>query len=166
MHDEIVKNRHDVAEFTTAVEIMKSNMNFPNIKPPKNIGAILDIVSDTDAIRKLSGEQVAEYSVVLSAYSLYLGMEENRYTTFLNWCEGNMAFIVGKFVQDVDGYGFNEKNAYIRANEEHAVELNAKKLMAETKLTTIKFLSGKMDILAKQLQSLAYEKGRRKSNES
>lgn len=100
-----------------------------------------------------------EYAVLLGNYSLYLTMQENRYTAFVGWCESNLKIIVGKNIQNVEGY-FNEKDTFIRATETHAVELSDMKLIAQAKLDSIKWIAQKIQHMSSIIERLSNEKSK------
>ena len=158
-------NRYDDEEMGLDIESMRSDIKYPNIKPPNNINKILEEVSNLEILRKLDPMSVMEYASIVAYYSLYLSGEINKLEAYAKWCESNIKFIIGKRCQDINGY-FTEKESYIRAHDELASSLDEKRIKAQTKFETLKFMNQKMQFLSETLQSLAKEKSyTRKINE-
>lgn len=142
------------------IQLFKTDINFPHIDPPKNITEIITKVSNYNIIQHMTSAELQEYAVILTCYSLYLSIQENSVEAQTNWAENNIKFIVGKNLESVNGYGFLEKDSYIRANEPLAVELHDKKLEFQAKKESIKFIAMKIYNLAEHLRSLGIEKAK------
>lgn len=151
-------NRLDMEDMGDRIQSFKTDIRFPLIDPPDNITEIITKVSNGTTLKALSGIELQEYAIILSSYALYLSMQENQIEAKFNWAENNIKFIVGKNLQEVEGYGFNEKDSYIRANEPTAVTLHDKKLEFQAKKESIKFIAMKIHNLADHLRSLGLEK--------
>jgi hypothetical protein len=160
MFDEKLKNRYDAEEMATKIEAMKSEIGFPELATSPNINQVINNLSNLDYLNKLGPMQIAEISTTISVYALYLNSEENRYKAYINWCESNLKHLVGTLLGEVSGYGFEEKNSTIRSNEKLACELTEKKLIAETKLQSIKDTSLKLEFVCNCLRNLYFEKNR------
>lgn len=156
---EPIKERTKPDEIAERLEVMKSEIFFPDLKPAKNISDIINILSNIESLRKLAPQDLAEYSVVLACYSMFLTTQENRISSYINWCESNLKYIVGKNLSQLTGY-FEEKNLTIRSSEEHCVQLDKIKLEAQVKLDSIKFTSQRIEFLVQTLKSLMWEKKR------
>lgn len=151
-------NRLDIDSMGDKVGAFKNDLGFPLIDPPQNITEIITKISNGSILKTMSGLELQEYSVILSSYALYLSIQENQLDAKIHWAESNIKFIVGKNVQAVNGYGFNEKDAFIRATEVNAVELHDIKLEMQTQKEAIKFTSMRIHNLAEHLRSLGIEK--------
>lgn len=158
---EKLQNRFDLGEMGEKVEVMKSEIGFPEIKASPNIVQIINNLSDLTFIQKLHPTTISEYSVLLSSYSLYLTTQENKYKAYVQWCEANLEHLVGTLLGEAPGYGFEEKNLVIRANHEKCKELNDQKLIAVTKLEVIRNTSIKLEFIANTLKNLYFEKRKR-----
>lgn len=155
---EELKNRFDSSEMKEKLELFKAETFLPQLSPNKDIPEIIQKLLILANIKNLDPVTIAEYSVILETYSLYLIMEENRCNSYLNWCESNLKHIVGKKCQEVPPAYFSEKDIYIRANDDNAVFLEEQKLIAQTKLDTIKGVSSKLKFIGDNLRGLAYAK--------
>lgn len=155
-------NRLNMDEMGDKIQSFKTDINFPTIDPPNNITDIITKVSSGALIRNLSSMELMEYATILSSYSLYLSIQENRLDSLCGWCDSNIKFIVGKTVKDVEAYSFAEKDAYIRAHETNAVELHDQLLEHKAKKESIKFIAHKMHNLAEHLRGMASEKSKEK----
>lgn len=153
-------NRLNLDEAKQNIEIFKSEIYFPSIKVNASIHDLIKDCESVNTLRGLSSEELLNMAVVLANYSLFLLTEENRLKSFRNWCESNIKYIVGQNLQNAPGYGFTEKDIYIRANDTIAQELDSQKLLIEAKLDIIHFLSQKIQNLSEILKNLAYEKNR------
>lgn len=166
MDDFIVpKNRLDPKEAAIALQNYKTEIGFPLIDPINNMTEVLTKLNDKGFLRSLSPSEVLEYSLLLGNYSLYLTIQENRMTAFINWCENNLKIVVGKNLNEVSGY-FNEKDCYIRANEKSAIELTDLKTVAQVKLDSIKWISPKIQYMSDVLSRLSNEKSKEKYSRS
>lgn len=151
-------NRFDADKVAEQLEGFKADIYWSNLTPPANIQNILRDVTDQSRLRAFDSETISEYAVLLGAYSAYLTGQENRLTSYVNWCETNIKYIVGKQLADAPGYGFSEKDCYIRANDANAAGLEVKKMQTQAKLDAIKYLSQKMAFLSESLKNLGFEK--------
>lgn len=161
MIHEKLHNRFDLGEMGEKVEVMKSEIGFPEIRASPNIVQIINNLSNIDFIQKLHPTTISEYSVLLASYSLYLTTQENKYKAYVNWCEANLEHLVGTLLPDAIGYGFDEKNLVIRANHDKCRELNDQKLIAMTKLEVIRNTSIKLEFVCNTLKNLYFEKRKR-----
>lgn len=151
-------NRFDPDDVKSQIEMMKAELFFPSLEPPQNIQVIMKQLSDLTVLKSLSPMDLSEYSVLLDHYGLFLTTQENRLKSYLNWCESNIKYIVGKNIDKSYGYGFNEKDAFIRSNDMTAHDLEFKKLGVQAKLDTIQFMSLKISRLSDTVHNLAVEK--------
>lgn len=161
---EKVQNRFSADEHILMLETMKAEINFPQLRVPPNINTILNQSSDFALLKTLSPEDLSEYAVLLASYSLYLSIEENRYKSYIDWCENNIRTIIGQEMMNIPpeiGTYFNNIDYYIRGNHSLAKELDVKKSLAQLKYTTIHKLNDRMNILIKALESLSYTKGKK-----
>lgn len=164
MFEPPVANRFESDEVTERLESAKAEMFFPNIQPPKDIEDIINNMTRQGNIRAMGPQEVTEYAVVLSSYSLYLSIQENRYTSFINWCESNIKYIVGREINNIDislrGY-FPTMDAWIRSNNPTAMELDNRKCTAQVKLDSIKFIAQRIQFLTDTLKNLSFQKNRK-----
>ena len=157
MIDNPIKERIKSEEIAERLEIMKSDIFFPDLKPNKNINEIINQISNIESLRKLAPRDIAEYSTILATYSLFLITQENRIQSYINWCESNLKYLVGKNLPQLTGY-FEEKNLIIRSSEEHCINLDKIKLECQVKLDSIKMVSQKIEFLVQTLRNLMWEK--------
>lgn len=153
-------NRLIPDETKVEVEKMKAGIAFPNLKAYSDISDLINALGTPHVLQKLSPLDLAERAVTLSVYSLALTAEESRIRSYVNWCEANLKYIVGKKLDAAPGYGFNEKDAYIRANEEMAQTIDENRLMAQAKLDQLSFIAQKIHYIADAIKNLAYEKNK------
>jgi hypothetical protein len=149
-----------VSETVQEIELFKAEIHFPQIKPISNIQEIFNKVSDLTFIKSLSSYELMEYNLQLNYYALYLLTQENRLKSYINWCESNIKYLVGKNLDQVTGYGFSEKETKIRSVEENAVALDIEILKSKAKLDTIYFMSQKIQSLSDCLKNLSFEKSK------
>jgi len=160
MIEEGLKNRFDIKEMGSHIELMKSEMGFPEVRAPENINTLVNNLSNLEYLTKLSPLMISEYSVLLSTYSMYLAAQENKLNAYHDWCEANIKHLVGQLLEEAPGYGFQEKDLSIRSNHPTAAELCEKQLIAKTKLLVIKGISLKLEFICGTLKNLYYEKAR------
>lgn len=149
-----VTDRYSSKEMGDLIRSYKIEIGFPAIDTPKGVTEILAKVSNYSTLKVLTSVELIEYATVLQCYAFYLTCEEGRHKAYLNWLENNIAHIVGKNLNEVQGY-WNEKNSYIRATEPLAAELGKYSLTAQAKLDSIAWSSQKIGAVAKQLETLA-----------
>lgn len=154
---EPIQNRLKPLEIRERLEIFKAEIRFPSIKPPDKISDILNKLIDISTLKVLTAEQLSEHMVLLAGYNLYLCEQENRLIATINWCESNIKYIIGKNVDQIEGF-FTEKELKIRANEQNAQELEKIKLEMQVKLDSIKNLGFKIDFVTNNLKNLYYER--------
>ncbi len=163
MTETIVKNRFSPDEYTERLESMKAEIFFPNFRPPENIETIINELSNQAALRKLAPQDLSEYAIMLASYATYLSSQENRLTAFINWCEGNIKFVIGKRLDDVPewlGNYYPTLDTYIRSHEENAISLENRKSVAQVKLDSIKFIAQRLQYLSETIKTLIFEKGK------
>lgn len=148
------------AELAEVVTLFKAEIRYPDIKPSADVQRFLEQSSDLNFLKGLNSLELTEYAVVLANYSIFITTQENRLKTYINYLESQIKTIVGKNVSNAAGYGFAEKDCYIRANETHAIALEEMKIKEEVKLGHLYFLSQKLQFLAECLKNYAYEKSR------
>lgn len=159
---EILVNTMDPRSMAEDLNSFRNSIKFQtsNLRPPEDIIDTINNLMSRTKIRALTIPDINELMIVLSAYSLYLSTEENRLKAYVLFCEKNIQFIVGQNVRNVEAYGFAEKDSIIRANEPKAYELEKNKLVADTKLTSISFISQKISFLSETLKNLSNERMR------
>ena len=155
-----VANRFVADEFAERIETFKAEIFFPDFTPPDNIKDIIQNISKADVLKTLGPSDLNEYAVLLSSYSLFLTQEENRLNAYINWCESNIKFIVGKEVENAFGSFYQERDLWVRAHDANAINLGTAKLSAEVKLNSIKFIAQKVQYLSERLEGLSYAKSR------
>lgn len=157
MIDKPITNRLNPDELSARLESMKAEMYWPEFNPPKNITDLLNTVSSLEYLRRLGSTDLAEYSVMLGAYALFLNTQENRLTAYINWCESNLRFLVGQKAHDVEGY-FTEKDLYIRANDPDCKKLENIKLECQVKFDAIKDIHKRLEFFIGTLKNLYFER--------
>lgn len=151
-------NRLRPEEIQDRLVSFKSEIYFPEFRPPENIQDLVNKSSNINLLRAMTPMDLHESCVLLLSYSMYLTSQENSLKSFINWCESNLKYIVGGHLQDVQAYSFAEKDVSIRANVPQAAELETRKQAAQVKLDHLIFLSKKLEMLAESMRNLAYEK--------
>lgn len=151
------KNRFDPQHMSEEIAVMKAEMHFPEVQPSEDINNILAKISSIQHIKRLAPDELNEFALLISVYSLYITQEENRLKSKISWCESNIKYIVGRESKNVDGY-FQEKDLFIRSTEETARKLGIVKSEAEVKLEQIKYVSNKLQHISEMLKNLSFEK--------
>lgn len=139
------------------IEQQRSEMRYPSITAGSDIQDIITKVSALSTMATLDPVAINEYCVRLAAYSWYVTQECNKLQAKVNICESNIKSIVGKKIRDVDGW-FNEKDLFIRQNDEECQKLENLKALTGVKLDTFKYISQKIDVLMQALTNLARAK--------
>lgn len=147
-----LNNRFDAKEMAERIERFKADSYFPNITPSDDIVSVINSLGKRDFIKNISPIDASQYLLQLSQYALFLNTQENRCNSYLNWCENNIKQIVGRHLLDAKGFTFQEKDLEIRSNDEMALFLEEQKLLAQTKLDTVKFLSQKISFILDALK--------------
>lgn len=152
------QSRLDISGMTSEMELLKAELYFPDTSPPQNIQEILTRCADSKYLQTVGAAELRENAIVLASYSLELAKQENRFVAFAGWCERNIQFIIGKNLDQTPYTFYTEKATYIRANEPHAADLDAKRNVALTKVEYLKFLSSKIQFLSECLDNAAFAK--------
>lgn len=158
----MMDNRFDKNQAVDELNLFKAEIAYPELKPPENIQDILSSLLSLNKLKTFGPVELNEYSVLLSAYALFLTNQENKSKTEINWCESNIKHIVGRELINTDGYGFVEKDHRIRSTHDVAKKLEAKKLEAQLKIDYIQNMSLKLHHITETLKNLAYEKARQR----
>lgn len=158
-------SRYSIEDTAQGIELFRAKLGFPPIKPPNNIDKIVSECGNLEVLSNIDPIRLAEYSVILAQYSFYLASEVNRLEAKAKWCESNIQNIVGKNINNISGY-FNEKQSYIRSNDEHAMRLDEIRQQSQTEYECFKFLSEKIKFLSGSLDNLVRAKiNMRRQNE-
>ena len=147
MIEQKLNNRFSAEEMAERLERFKADVYFPDIKPDDNIVNLINSLSKRDFIKNMTPIDGSEYLIQISQYALFLNIQENRCVSYVNWCESNIKQIVGKKLQEAKGFTFQEKDLEIRANDENASYLEQQKLVTQSKLDMVKFLSQKIHFI-------------------
>ncbi len=150
----MTRSRFDHSEAAEQLELMKAEIHLPNLAPPEDIDQILKDLSNQEYIRSLDIATISDHMVLLAAYMLYLTIYENRITSYSNWCESNIKYIVGKNLADVPVNYFTEKDWYIRSHEDNAIKLESMKLTLQVKLDTLKNLGFRLNTIYDALKAM------------
>lgn len=153
-------NRFDPKEIRAEIDKFKGSVWLPKLEAPENIESVLKELASYQTLRGLDPVKLNEYAVTIAVYSTYLTMEFNRYVTERNWCESNIEHIIGRELENVEGYGYQEKSHKIRSLHPEAIKLDEKKLLAQTKIDYISNVSQKLQFLCEMLKNLAYSKSK------
>ncbi len=149
---------NEVSEFDVKYENAMAKINMPLIRPPTELQKIINDTGNKALLATLNPRDTVEYAILLNSYALYLTMAENKLLAEYNLYENTIKRIVGENVAEVNGYGFNEKDTYIRANEPHAKDLESKKTSIQVEIDSMKYLSQKFQMLAENLKNLSFAK--------
>ena len=141
------------------LEMFKSQLYLPTLKPDKDIQKILDEVSSYNHLRQCPLSEIFEYAIKLQYYSLYLVQEENRLNSYIHWCENCLEDVIGQFLDDVAGYYAEKRNKIISQND-NARQYNMEIAKTTAKLDTIKYMSMNIKSLGELLRNFAYEKSK------
>lgn len=158
--EKLVENRFVADEFADRIETFKADIFFPDFTPPENIKEVIQNISKADVLKTLGPEDLNQHAVLLASYSLFLTQEENRLNSYINWCEANIKFIVGRELENAFGSYYQEKELWIRAHNVNAADLSTAKLSAQVKLDSIKYIAQKVQYLSERLEGLSYAKSR------
>lgn len=153
-------NRFDANEVRENLDIFKGEISLPKLESPDKIESILQDLSNHMALKRLDPIALNEYAVLLGIYSTYLTMEMNRYITQRNWCDANLQHIIGRELDNVEGYGYQEKSHKIVSLHPEASKLDEKKLLIQTKIDYISGIAQKLQFMCDMLKNLAYSKSK------
>lgn len=156
-------SRFDSKIMSANIQLMKTEMKLPTIKPSNDIQSIIDNITN-GKMNGISAYDLYGYASKLSVYSLYIKGEINSLKSKLDWLEGNIKNIVGKNIRNVEGYGYNEKESFIRANDEIASELDAQSLATKAKINILWGIDEKIHYLSNIIQNVAKERSYSRNN--
>lgn len=140
----------------------KANMRLLNLKVPDEVESVLH--RDRSYMSGASAEDLYIDSARLSQYSLYVKNEFNRLKANISWCDANINSILGRELQNTEGYGIKEKSLIIIRNDPVAKELQSIKDTCETQLMSIEDIDRKIEFMSSSLKNLAFEKSYRGKN--
>ena len=143
-------------EIQQEIEKFKKEINLPEIRIPEEISVILNFSRQELKIR--NKEDLAIDIIRLAQYSIYLKLQLNRYRAVTNWCDANINSIVGRELQNTNGYGYIEKSTIIKRNDKDANNLVNIKVFAETKIHTLEDVDRKLEFMAQSMKGLIFQK--------
>jgi len=138
-----------MAEFRSKVKLL-------NLKIPDEIETILSL--DRSYLSSAPRENLCVDSVRLSQYALYIKSESNRLKANISWCQANIDSIIGREINNTEGYGIKEKSLIIVRNDPVARELESIKSVCETQLNSIDDIDRKIEFMANTLKNLSFER--------
>jgi hypothetical protein len=145
------------------LEVYKAEIKLPSFEPQTDIDAMLHILSSGD-IGKLDSVTLAAYCVKLSCYAAYLTTELNRHETAIKWAESNIRILLGQHVRNLTDYTYQEKMTFFIANNEDAAKFERIRVLAESKLNTLRNVDQRIQFITQMVQNLAKERGWAKRN--
>lgn len=156
-------SRFDQKQMSADIQLMKTEMKIPIIKPSDDVQGIMNTIMNN----KLDGVGIHDlynYSAKIAVYALYIKGEINSLRAKQDWLESNIKNIVGKNIRNVEGYGYNEKECYIRANDELASQLDEQLINNKAKLNVLYGTDEKLQYIANILQNIAKERSYSRNN--
>ena len=140
------------------IKTTKDEISYTAFAVPEDIKAVIENVSDPAILKCLTSQELSQYMVELSVYALSLKNSENRFKSYMNWCDANIRYIVGCKLPDVTAYSFQEKDLIIRSSDPTAREFEVKRLSAQVKLDSIREIPDKIEVLINTLRNFYFER--------
>lgn len=110
-------------------------------------------------LRGLTKEQCCEDAYVLQQFGFYLQKAANREQSTITMADSALRRVVGKHIDQVQGYGLVEKTMKVVRQNEVADKFDKMKTDAQARLDRISYLSQKAEGMSKTLMCLAKAKG-------
>jgi len=127
-----------------------------SIKEPSEIVEILNL--DRMALKGLSSEDLLINSIKLSQYAIYIKSKINKIKAIVSWCDANINSIIGRELQNTNGYGLSEKSLIIKRNDSVAKELESIKVNLLISSIQIEDIDRKIEFMSNAIKSLATER--------
>lgn len=125
----------------------ETDLNLPIYRKESKVEFYLNI--STENIKKLSRDDYAEASLILSRYSMFLQQEQNTQKAMVDWAESLITITIADQVDQYQGYSYQErKMKAIKANE-YTRKLYQLQGLAKVKLNTIDFLATRVSFHSK-----------------
>lgn len=129
------------------------NLNFT---VPEEIDNIIAL--NRAQLKSIGGEELSINCIRLSQYALFIKTEVNKIRSSEEWCKANIESIIGREINNTNGYGLAEKSLIIKRNDPVAKELESVRLQFSTRLRILEDIDRKIEFLANSMKSLAIEK--------
>lgn len=127
-----------------------------SIKEPEEISEILNL--NKSQLKSLSAEDLLINAIKLSQYAIYVKAKINKIKSIVSWCDANINSIIGRELQNTNGYGLNEKSLIIKRNDNVAKELENVKVNLMVSATQIEDIDRKVEFMSNAIKALASEK--------
>ncbi len=138
------------------MEEFKAKIGLVAMKPPEEIELLLSMTRDE---MKLKDKQELSIDASrIAQYALFLAMQSNRLKSNITWCNANLDSIIGRELNNTQGYGLKEKTLVIIRNDSVAQEMSSIKTLCETQLATILDLDRKIEYYSTTLKNLTFTK--------
>jgi len=144
------------AEIQEKMSEFKTGLKLINLSIPSEVETLLS--ASRDYLKNMSSEELCIDSIRLAQYSLYLKSEINRLKSNITWCNANINSILGRELENTNGYGFTEKSLIIIRSDPVARDLEGIKSLCETQFVAIEDLDRKVDFLSSCVKNLAFER--------
>lgn len=137
------------------IEMLKAELHLPKFQAPDKVEEIFDLCNSYEKLTHTDPVQLLTFATLLSSYGLFLTSETNLLSARHDHWERIIQKRVGVLAKNADGFSFKEKELFIRTNDPEAIAADEKKSNIKTLLTTISFLSLKINNLVESLTNLA-----------
>lgn len=135
-----------------SVDDFISKVGLGNLHPPDKIHEYLSLTREQ--LNALTDEGCGEIAYILSRYTVWLQLEENRLSAQLNWAKSTLDALVLPRVHNYEGYGLAEKRAKAEAESESAQALIKVRISIQSLLDSIKFVASKVNDMSQILMGL------------
>lgn len=153
-------NRFDRNQAIDDITLLNAEAAIPDITPDDNIQKIIRECSNINLLQKLDPVRLSEYATILACYVFYLNKIENELKYKISWFESNINHIIGKQLDNYDGYGFQEKSSKIKSNESQAKEYDTSRHRYQTQLEYLSNLTFSLRLIIESLKNLSMSKAR------
>jgi hypothetical protein len=134
----------------------RKKINFVDLKAPEEIELLLSMTRDEMKLK--SKQELSIDSARIAQYALYMSIQSNRLKSNLAWCNSNLDSIIGRELNNVQGYGLKEKSLIIIRNDPVATEVFRLKTLYETQYASIEDLDRKIEYYSTTLKNLTFSK--------
>lgn len=151
---ESVQKKHE--KFQELLNKHLDSLVLSKINQPQDIELYLNL--NRDQLAKLSDTECGEIAYIIGQYAFFIQKEENQLAAQLNWIKTYLNQLVLPVVGNYKGYSLDERRAQAERDNEAAQSLIQLQKLLQGKLDASKYLSQRIEFLAKVLIGLQNSK--------
>ncbi len=137
------------------IVLLKAELHLPEFSAPEKVSEIFALCNSYDRLMHTDPIELLTNATILASYAMFLTSETNIISAKLEYYEGVVQKRLGTLIKSADGFTLKEKEIFIRYNDPEAAKAEEKRAELKIMMTTVAFLSLKINTMIDSLTTLA-----------